>query len=175
MKYLNLTLKAIVDSRAEAGTKLTAPGDAVLIVRGRPRWLLLKCPCGCGEEIPINLDHRAGKAWRIYERKEEGLTVFPSVWRDTGCQSHFIVWRGRISLYGRWEDGDGLSSYQPRQDALLRKVRAAWPDHAWTYYVDVADAIDEIPWDVLAACRQLTNSNFLLEGRGELQSHFKVR
>lgn len=175
MKSLDLNLRAIVESRADAGAKLMTSGDAVLIVRGQPRWLILKCPCGCGEEIPINLDQRAGKAWRIYERNKGGLTLFPSVWRDTGCQSHFIVWRGRISLYGKWEDGDVLSAFQPDQDALLRKVRAAWPVQGWTHYVNVADDIDEIPWDVLGACRQLTRSDFLVEGRGELQSHFKVR
>lgn len=175
MKYLNLTVKEIVNSRAEAALKLASPGDAVMIVRGQPRWLLLKCPCGCGEEIPINLDRRAGKAWRIYGSKEEGITIFPSVWRDTGCRSHFIAWGGKILLFRQWEDGDDLSSHQPCQDALVRKVRSAWPDRGWTYYVDLADALEEIPWDVLAACRHLTKSGFLVEGPGERQSYFKVR
>lgn len=175
MKYLDLTLNAIVASRAEAASNLSIPGDAVLIVRGQPRWLFLKCPCGCGEEIPINLDQRAGKAWRIYGSKEVGLTIFPSVWRDTGCQSHFIVWRSRILLFGRWDDGDELSSQWPRQDALVHRLRTAWPGHGWAQYVDIADMLNEIPWDVLGACRQLTKSGFLIEGEGDLHSHFKVR
>jgi len=30
---------------------VSAPGDAVLIKRGAPRWLLLARPCGCGTEL----------------------------------------------------------------------------------------------------------------------------
>ena len=100
MKYMNLSLKSIVESRAEVGSQLEAPGDGVLIIREQPRWLLLKCPCGCDDEIPVNLDLRAGKAWRIYRGRDEQLTLFPSVWRDTGCRSHFIIRSGHILLLG---------------------------------------------------------------------------
>src|SRR5947208_4568845 len=98
MKYLPLNLRAVVESRSEVGALLSKPGDAVIIQRGQPRWIMLNCPCGCGEDIPINLDRRAAKAWRYYDGEGRGVTLFPSVWRDTGCQSHFIVWRGRILL-----------------------------------------------------------------------------
>src|SRR5258708_7376675 len=66
MRTLTLALKSTVESRASAADLLKSPGDAVLIQRGQPRWLILKCPCGCGDEIPVNLDRRAGKAWRFY-------------------------------------------------------------------------------------------------------------
>lgn len=91
MKNRSISLKAELDSRVGAANLLVAPGDAVLITRGQPRWLLLRCPCGCGEEMPVNLDARAGKAWRLYRRPHSGLTLFPSVWRDTGCESHFVI------------------------------------------------------------------------------------
>jgi hypothetical protein len=174
MKYLNVTVRATVDSRAKVGLNLVHPGDAVLIVRGYPRWLLLKCPCGCGEEIPVNLDQRAGKAWRIYGSKEQGVTLFPSIWRDTGCQSHFIVWGGRILLFGGWEREDAISPHRPGQDILEQDIRAAWPNREWINYVDLADALDQIPWDVLAACRRLTKSGFLIEGLGDQQAHFRL-
>jgi len=99
-----LRLLKVVSTRGEAAGYLKSPGDAVLIERGRPRLLLLACPCGCGEEYPINLDDRAGKAWRIYRNRGKGLTLFPSVWRDTGCGSHFIIWRDRILLFGQGEE-----------------------------------------------------------------------
>src|SRR5205814_291355 len=102
MKNLTLSLKAVVGSRADVAKQLQLPGDAVLIQRGQPRWLLLKCPCGCGDEIPVNLDKRAGKAWRLYGDAHAPVTLFPSVWRDTGCESHFIIWRGEILLFGGW-------------------------------------------------------------------------
>src|ERR1039457_1764232 len=98
MKDLTVSLKSVVGSRAEAEGLLRMPGDAVLIQRGQPRWLLLKCPCGCGDEIPLKLDQRAGKSWRLDGDAKSAVTLFPSVWRDTGCRSHFIIWRDRILL-----------------------------------------------------------------------------
>jgi hypothetical protein len=57
-----LTLKGVVRSRRETAGLLKSPGDAILVERGTPRWLLLLCPCGCGAELPINLDSRTGPA-----------------------------------------------------------------------------------------------------------------
>jgi hypothetical protein len=45
--------------------------------------------------VAINLDKKAGTAWRI-RLDVEGVTVLPSVWRATGCLSHFIIWKGRV-------------------------------------------------------------------------------
>lgn len=173
MKYRNLSLKSIVQSRAEVSSQLSAPGDAVLISRGQPRWLLLKCPCGCDDEIPLNLDFRAGKAWRLYGTKRKKLTIFPSVWRDTGCSSHFIVRNGRIFLM---EEGEHYA-YRSRssQDVPLitKRVRDSWPRDGWVHYLNVAEELGEIPWDVLDACRYLVSSGFLVQGRGLKRSSFR--
>lgn len=90
MPVVKLNLIRTVASLAEATPLLRAPGDAALVLRGRPRLLVLECACGCGERFPINLDDRAGPAWRMYSQTDRGLSVFPSIWRDTGCQSHYI-------------------------------------------------------------------------------------
>jgi hypothetical protein len=76
--------------RDQAEATLGQPGDASLILRGRPRAIVMACPDGCGETLVVNLDGRAGKAWR-FDMRRGGLTLFPSVWRDGGCGSHFIV------------------------------------------------------------------------------------
>jgi|SRR6267154_681817 len=175
MKYLSVSLKAVVESRAEIAGQLKSPGDAVLVQRGQPRWLLLKCPCGCGEDIPVNLDRRAGKAWRLYSEKKTGLTLFPSVWRDTGCGSHFIVWRNQILLFGTSEDEMGLSRADPQLLSLASRVLEKWPSGEWTTYVDVADLLREIPWDVLDACRHLARVGSLIEGRGRHHGMFRRR
>src|SRR5437867_10955077 len=86
-----------VVSRDDARPFLVASGDIVLVQRGRPRSVIMKCPCGCREELVINLDDRVGPAWRLY-RDKRGLTLFPSVWRDSGCRSHFIVWHDTILM-----------------------------------------------------------------------------
>ena len=172
---MKLSLKSIVESRSAVGSQLENPGDAVLIIRKHPRWLLLNCPCGCDQVIPVNLDQRAGQAWRIYRSREEKLSLFPSVWRDSGCQSHFIIRSDHIVLLGgrenytyRWlADSDLLS--------LVTRVQEAWPRAGWVQYVEIADLLGEIPWDVLDACRYLVRAGAFTEGKGQLQSSFRHR
>jgi hypothetical protein len=168
-----ISLKAELDSRIGAADLLKAPGDAVLISRGKPRWLLLRCPCGCGDEIPVNLDARAGKAWRLYKAATTGLTLFPSVWRDTGCESHFIIWRDRILLFGPGR----MSGDSPRGcidlKNLSKRVMKAWPEGRLVSYVEVADALQEIPWDVQEACKVLVEAGALIEGSGQQRGAFR--
>lgn len=171
MKTLPLNLKAVVESRADVGTLLSWAGDAVIVQRGQPRWMMLKCPCGCGEDVPINLDRRAGKAWRYYGGEGRGVTLFPSVWRDTGCQSHFIVWRGRILLLDAY--GEDEASLLPGLLDLVQRVRSAWPSRAMVSYVEVADQMGEIPWDILEACRHLVREGVLIEGSGKNRTMFR--
>ena len=173
MKNLRIRLKAELTSRAGADEYLQAPGDAVLIARDTPRWLLLKCPCGCGEQIPVNIDRRAGKAWRLYRDANRSLTLFPSVWRDTGCQSHFVIWRDRILMFSL----DRVSGETPVEEvdipSLAKRVLRAWPPSGLVSYVDVADSIGEIPWDVQEACRALVKSRHLTEGAGRQRGMFR--
>jgi hypothetical protein len=175
MTHSKISLKAELGSRAGASSYLTTAGDAVLIQRGIPRWLLLRCPCGCGDEIPVNLDARAGKAWRLYRRRVSGISLFPSVWRDTGCQSHFIIWRDLILMIGT---GYGRA-YSPRDSLdlapLAQRVLEAWPLGRALSFVDVADAMQEIPWDVQEACRSLAESGKLVEGSGNQRGWFSKK
>src|SRR5438105_3352414 len=97
-----IRLRAEVQHRHEGDALLKSPGDAVLVNRGRPRSLLIACPDGCGETLVVNLDQRSGPAWRFY-RHASGVSLSPSVWREGGCESHFIVWRGRIIWCGPYQ------------------------------------------------------------------------
>lgn len=175
MKRLKLVLKAVVESRSSTTGKLISPGEAVLIERGIPRWLLIKCPCGCGEEIPINVDARAGKAWRLYRDKHLGVTLYPSVWRDTGCESHFIVWRSQINLFGSNVDDERLLIDDVEINALANRVWSIWPGSNLVAYLPVADQLKEIPWDVLEACRVLVRRGLLEEGSGRARGSFRRR
>jgi Family of unknown function (DUF6527) len=123
-------------------------GDAVLVVRGIVRSLILNCPCGCGHYLTINLDSRVGPAWRIYLRKN-ALTLFPSYWRDSHCESHFILWGNRIY----WCDRDDW--LRDEVSAGLRKSVLESLPNEFTRYEIVAEKIGEIPWDVYEACRAL--------------------
>ena len=168
-----LRIKAVVTSRADIGDLLTAPGDAVLVERGRPRLLVLACPCGCGEIYPVNLDHRAGQAWRLYGDNRRGFSLFPSVWRDTGCESHFIVWRDQIYVLGPFEDDlEALQTDEASQ--LLDNVRAKL-SRELTSFSAIADAIQAVPWDVLLICRRLVRMGIAEEGDGDERAMFRQK
>jgi Family of unknown function (DUF6527) len=62
-----------------------------VVLRGVPRWLVMQCPCGCGELLSINLDARGGKAWRLISAGKK-ISLIPSVWRTEGCETHFVFW-----------------------------------------------------------------------------------
>lgn len=60
------------------------------------QWLAaLVCPCGCGEVIELNLSPAAKPRWRL-EVENGRPTLSPSVWRTTGCRSHFWVRQGKV-------------------------------------------------------------------------------
>jgi len=167
-----INFKGIVSTRSEASGRLKSPGDAVLIQRGRPRWLLLSCPCGCGEEFPINLDPRAGPAWRLYGSVQPGLTLYPSVWRESGCRSHYIIWRDRIYLFSRYED-DFETAEEPDEIASLTEaVRGRLQKNTLIPFADIAEKLDAVPWDVLMICRGLVRKGTAREGKDKQRGSF---
>lgn len=159
-----LTFKGEVTNRHEADGLLSKPGEAALVRRGVLRSMVMACPDGCGELLTINLDGRSGKAWRFYAQ-ENALSLFPSVWRESGCESHFILWRSRIY----WCDwGDELEVPMSEvigrvQEALGRNLEG---------YLSIADRLDLVPWAVLAACGKLRRDGLAVEGAGKLRGHF---
>jgi hypothetical protein len=175
MRTESLRFHGTVASRTEASVHLKVPGDAVVIERERPRWFLISCPCGCGEILPVNLDSRAGPAWNLYEDSKAGISLYPSVWRESGCGSHFILWRGKIWLIGRNVDGlDG--EYFSDGSVLLREaVRSKLSNKEAVSFLDVAQDLHVVPWDVLTICRALTKSGLAREGRGKRRGWFKLR
>ncbi len=56
----------------------------------------LVCPCGCREIIHLSLVRDASPSWRVQVNGEGVVTLLPSVWRTTGCRSHFVIYRGRL-------------------------------------------------------------------------------
>jgi hypothetical protein len=166
-----VTWRGVVASRSEASTVVQAAGDAALVLRTRPRLLVLGCPCGCGEVLPINLDERAGPAWRLY-RGTRGASLYPSVVRETGCQSHFIIWRDEISLFGRYDEDDALrESDEPLREALL----AALNRDELVPFAALAETLDAVPWDVLTIARRLAREGLVREGRGKQRGCFALR
>lgn len=155
--------------RDEGEALIRLPGDAAIINRGQLRSVLMKCPDGCGTTLVVNLDPRAGKAWRL-DMRGGTPTLYPSVWRDGGCGSHFIVWRGRIIWCDRWEDGNQEPEYDV---ALEERTCRAFDTLRLRSPAEVAYEIDEIPWEVSRAARRLVQKGLLEVGSGAHRGWFR--
>ncbi|OIQ80711.1 hypothetical protein GALL_375250 [mine drainage metagenome] len=178
-----LRFQGKVSSRGEADAYLKIAGDAVLVERGRPRLLILACPCGCGENFPINLDPRAGPSWRLYHgslssksvfassrRNPDSISLFPSVWRDSGCRSHYIIWNGKIVLFGKYEDD--FEATPQLTPSMLEAVYAKLPNSGLIQFAEIAESLESVPWDVLTACRELVKAKRAYEGGDKQRGSF---
>jgi len=63
----------------------------------KPKWALFRCPCGCDSVVTLSLQPVHQTHWRLARTHAGRPTLYPSVWRDTGCLSHFWLRDGRIS------------------------------------------------------------------------------
>jgi hypothetical protein len=85
-------------NQAEAAQELK-PGVLVVVMPGNlAKSIKFLCPCGCGNTVSVNLLPQSGKAWRAQSEPGRGLSLWPSVWLDVGCCSHFILRRNRARL-----------------------------------------------------------------------------
>ena len=151
---IGLVLARTVESRSELSGHPLKAGEAILVTRGIPRWLVLGCPDGCGDTLPINLDPRSGKAWKFVEKRGR-ITLRPSIWRDTGCRSHFVIWDSTIWLFGTaFEDN---ASGEPSLRELEAAVLALLQAHPSNYRsVDsLAEELDVYPWHIWTVCQAL--------------------
>jgi hypothetical protein len=58
--------------------------------------VVMQCPCGCEENIHLNLMEGQTPNWRIEINGKDNISLMPSVWRTVGCVSHFFVRNGAI-------------------------------------------------------------------------------
>ena len=161
-----ISFKGIKNTHGDALECLKNPGDLAIVERGRPRALVFRCPCGCGDVVTINLDKRAGKAWNLYRRRNS-VTLYPSVWRDSGCESHFVLWSDRVL----WVDDDWLFEDEDIKK-LAGDILPLFPAREFLHFYDIAEKIDSIPWSVLRACRKLVSDGVLIEGRDKRRGYF---
>jgi uncharacterized protein DUF6527 len=56
----------------------------------------MRCPCGCGANIHMSLLAEDEPSWRLRVDAVGRPTVSPSIWRKSGCRSHFFLRSGRI-------------------------------------------------------------------------------
>lgn len=93
----------------------------VVVVRQQPHNVVFQCPCGCGDILVINVNSQSGPSWGL-RRKGNLLTLMPSVWRDQGCESHFILWENHVWWCGSREERLDLAW----PEMLRLTIRAWW-------------------------------------------------
>lgn len=78
-----------------------APAPLTLYVvgeQGHQWYVVMQCPCGCGDTLQLSLHPEARPRWTLRRRWDGAPTLDPSIWRVVGCKSHFFVQQGRV----RW-------------------------------------------------------------------------
>ncbi len=170
VRATTIAFRGKVENRDAVAPLLSESGDVAIVERGKPRLLVMRCPCGCGDDLLINLDKRAGPAWRYYLNRH-GLTLFPSYWRDSACGSHFIVWDSYIYWCMGWETDE--SDTWSVSSSVEETVLAALPDDRFIKYDDLAYQLDLIPWEVLQACRQLVKQGVVIANTRPRSGEFR--
>jgi hypothetical protein len=100
------------------------------------------------------------------------VTLFPSVWRESGCKSHFIVWHNRIYLLSTSDEE--MDQDVSRDDGeLATTIVDQLPKTAFLSFAKLAENIGANPWDVLSICRQLVRVGAAHEGSGKRRGHFR--
>jgi hypothetical protein len=63
---------------------------------GHPAFGAMACPCGCGETLNLRFFGERRPRWSVRWDRRRRPTVRPSVWRQSGCRSHFHLTAGRV-------------------------------------------------------------------------------
>lgn len=158
MRTRQVTMKGVAASRSDALALIGEPGDLALVERGKLRAIAIQCPDGCGEKLTINLDPDAGKAWRLYQDRDH-YTLYPSVWRTTGCRSHFIIWGDQIYWMDSWDPRPSRQSLLTMRSEILARVSS----DDWVSVERLAFDVGENPWLVARVCQELRREGVLEE------------
>jgi hypothetical protein len=73
------------------------PGVVTVVASGKqPKWAMFLCPCGCRSVITLPLHTTKRPHWTHKKARGGRPSLQPSVWRDVGCLSHFVLQDGRV-------------------------------------------------------------------------------
>lgn len=59
-------------------------------------WAMFRCPCGCGNVITLPMKRPHSPRWTLDGDTVEKLTLYPSIWQNEGCCSHFWIRNGQV-------------------------------------------------------------------------------
>lgn len=77
--------------------KSLPPRNLVLAREDGEDWCVgMRCPCGCGRAIELQVFPEARPKWRLVIDGKNRPTLYPSVWVKDGCRSHFWLQKGKV-------------------------------------------------------------------------------
>lgn len=84
------------EDRSTAAAAAERTGVAALVCKGgSEKWLLMRCPCGCGQQIALNLMQSHSPRWSISVQSANRFSVHPSI-DATSCGAHFWIRDGLV-------------------------------------------------------------------------------
>lgn len=92
--------------------KIVREKEFIVVHNKKPYWALFKCPCGCTNVISLSLQNIHKPHWRVTKTQAGRPSLYPSVWQNKGCCSHFRIEDGRVY----WCDNTGIEPWvaEPR-------------------------------------------------------------
>lgn len=78
-----------------------------VVFDNKPYWAIFKCPCGCDTVISLPLQETHNHYWKLIKSKKGKPTLYPSVWQNKGCLSHFILIKGKVE----WCNNTGIEPW----------------------------------------------------------------
>lgn len=88
--------KVIVIENAPSNDVLETGKIYCVAPRQIAKWAILVCPCGCHGIITLSLQGIHNPHWSLSKSSIDLPTLYPSIWRDKGCFSHFWLKEGRV-------------------------------------------------------------------------------
>jgi hypothetical protein len=96
VKLSNKFILKEFEARSDAIQAAMNPGVAAVVRSGDQRkWILLMCPCGCKNQIALNLMKTHTPYWRLEVRANDTFSIYPSVDSQT-CGAHFWIKNGQV-------------------------------------------------------------------------------
>ncbi len=99
------------------------------------------------------------------------MTLFPSVWRESGCKSHFILWHDAILWCDRFEEGNVEPPFEHYE---LENQVAGVLTSDYRPYSDIAALLGEVPWEVARVCRRLVRAGLAEQGAGNQRDWYRM-
>jgi hypothetical protein len=91
----NYSLKVFEDRRSAVAAAQVSGLAAVVRSGNNNKWLLFKCPCGCKQQIALNLMEGHIPRWKVEIQSPTSFSVYPSV-DATSCGAHFWLKNGVV-------------------------------------------------------------------------------